>query len=79
MSESLLAYCRARRDAKGAGEMQIWSVQTVMLLAVSLAIIWINDAQYDKHNGHRTDFKPKGSHLGQANGRTLPAGAHSLV
>ena len=35
MPESLLAYRRTRRDAKGTGEMQIWPVQTVMLLAVS--------------------------------------------
>jgi hypothetical protein len=40
MPESLLAYWRIRRDAKGTGEMQIWSVQTVTLLAVSPAIIW---------------------------------------
>ena len=40
MPKSLLAYRRTRRDAKGTGEMQIWSVQTVRLLAISLFIIW---------------------------------------
>jgi hypothetical protein len=45
----------------------------------SCALLGINNAPYDKHNKQRANFKPKGSYLGQANGRTLPAGAHSLV
>jgi hypothetical protein len=68
MPESLLTYRRTLRDAKGAGEMQIWPVQTVRLLAFLWPSFGINDAQYDKHNKQRANFKPKGSHLGQANG-----------
>jgi hypothetical protein len=40
MSESLLPYCRTRRDAKGTGEKQIWAVQSDARLAIYLDFIW---------------------------------------